>query len=345
MDSDQPARSSNPPSKTTNVRSSPERERPRLIERAPAELNEMFRDTATEDCKRLDVPPFITRWLFAERLAARNERSEMSFAEYVGPAHIAKFFAWHRRAEFVDYFRSESIADLEAASVEADIRVRDAYGLSIDGDLIKKIARYNAQDYIFQRAYDVPARQKVSTVLDFGAGHGRLANLAFGTPRPGERTSTYVGIDGIPSSYFTQYAYYLALGLSVWEYFEYAQDKPGAEVIAAALEAYDVVHLPTWCLPLVPAESIDMICCVQVLKELPGEMVPWILPHFGRVAQAAGALYVRDHEQFHNPNHMPIELLTRVAGFALEFSPMLKDRSEVHGVPRIWRKVDPSLYI
>lgn len=310
----------------------------------PDALNARFRAVAEADLARLGAPSATARWLFAERLAARGERAEMSFAAYEGPAHIAKFFGWLRRAELPDVF-GNAADDLVAASLATDARIFDHYGLPFDEPLARKIARYNAQDYLLQRAYVVPQRQKIQVLLDFGAGHGRMANLAFSTPRPGERVRTYVAVDAIPSTYFTQSAYFAALGLSVWEYLDQDEGSVGPEEIAAAIAGHDIVHLPTWCLPLVPAGSIDLVSCVQVLKELPGELVPWLLPEFNRVLQPAGALYVRDHLQFHNPNHMPVELLTQAAGFALEFAPMLRDRSEIHGLPRIWRKVDAGLFV
>jgi SAM-dependent methyltransferase len=311
-------------------------------------LNERFRSMAAADLDRFDVPAAAARWLFAERLAARNERSEMSFSAYLGPAHIEKFFGWHRRAEFPDIYGS-LIDDLVEASVETDQKVFAHFRLRYDEALVRKVGRYNAQDYAFQRAYAVPGRQAIKTLLDFGAGHGRMANLAFSTPRAGERIKTYVAVDGIASTYLTQRAYFQALGLSVWDYLDHhdpaASRHEVADAIEAALSNHDIVHLTTWCLPLLPTGSIDAVSCVQVLKELPGDLVPWLIPEFSRVVQPAGALYLRDHLQFHNPNHMPIDLLVQAAGFALEFAPMLRDRAEVHGLPRIWRKIDPSLYV
>lgn len=315
-----------------------------ITTRSPDELNELFRTVAAADLPRFGVPEAAVRWLFAERLAARGERGEMGFSGYEGPAHIAKFFGWLRRAELADFFGAD-VDDLIAASLQTDRTVFSHYGLPFDEALVRKIGRYNAQDYVLQRAYSVPERQQIRVFLDFGAGHGRMANLAFSTPRTGGRLRSYVAVDGIPSTYFTQAAYFAALGLTVWDYFDQVGDTVGAAEIAAAIGSHDIVHLPTWCLPLVPDGAVDMISCVQVLKELPGELVPWLLPHFGRIVQPAGSLYVRDHPQFHNPNHMPIDLLIQAAGFALEFAPMWRDRSEIHGLPRIWRKVDATLFV
>lgn len=237
-----------------------------LSSRRPAELNELFRTTAAADLTRIGAPEAAIRWLFAERLAARGERGEMSFSTYEGPTHIAKFFGWHRRAELPDFFGSD-VDDLVETSVESDRMVFAHYNLQFDEALVRKIARYNAQDYQLQRAYNVPERQKLRVLLDFGAGHGRMANLAFATPRIDERLHCYIAVDGIPSTYFTQSAYFAALDLKVWDYFDHLGEMVGASEILAAISSYDIVHLPTWCLPLLPDGAVDMISCVQVLKE------------------------------------------------------------------------------
>jgi hypothetical protein len=269
----------------------------------------------------------------------------MSFDAYQGRKHIRSFFTWHSKANFYDYFGPEDVSDLVAASLAADTKVFQECSLPIREELLTSMARYNAQDYLFQHAYRVPARNRVKTLLDFGAGHGRIANLGFNTPRSDEKLDTLIAVDGIVSSYFTQAAYFRALGLDVWEYFEHSDDELNRDVISAAISQFDVVHIPTWRLDLIPDGIVDMVVAIQVLKELPGEVVNFVLPQFRRVTHKTGAVYIRDHIQFHNPNHMPIDTLLGVNGFLVEFSPQLKDRVEVHGLPRIWRKVDPDLFV
>ena len=111
------------------------------------------------------------------------------------------------------------------------------------------------------------------------------------------------------------------------------------------IENHDVIHLPTWRLDLLPDASIDLVSCIQVLKELPGPLVPDIIKVFVRVTTADGAVYMRDHPQFHSPNQMPVDVLMQSAGFGLEFAPHWRDRVEIHGLPRIWRKIDPNHYL
>ena len=308
-------------------------------------LNARFLAALTEDRKGRDVPEHRARWLFAERLNARGDRKEMGFAAYEGIGHLVKFFNWHIRAAFPDPFAPELIDPLVEAATEADQRVFTRLGLVDKNHMIPRIARYNAQDHILIHAYPVPGRTAPRVLLDFGAGHGRLANLGFNAPDPEQRFAKMIAVDAIASTYFTQLSYYRALGLRVWEYLDHQKANPTQADVAQAMQDNDVIHLPTWRFDLVPDGSVDMVSCIQVLKELPGALVPDMLRVFARVTTTCGAIYVRDHPQFHNPNHMPVDLLLQANGFDREFAPHWRDRVEIHGLPRIWRKVDPGHYL
>jgi hypothetical protein len=182
-------------------------------------------------------------------------------------------------------------------------------------------------------------------LLDFGAGHGRLANLSFFSPKKDERIETYIAVDAIPSTYFSQLAYFKGMGLNVWEYLEHLSENVSSDDILRAMENHDVIHLPTWRMDLLPHSSVDTVACIQVLKELPGELLVKILQEFKRITKDDAAIYIRDHVQFHNPNHMPIDELLLANSFKQEFTPLIKDRVDSHGLPRIWRKVNPDNYI
>ena len=177
-------------------------------------------------------------------------------------------------------------------------------------------------------------------ILDFGAGHGRTANLALAdTAMP---VTTYIAVDAIPSTYLTQRAYFTGLQLQTLDYIDVPLD-----LFRQRLAAFNdqVMHLPTWQLPLLPDASVDMVCCIQVLHELPRRLVDWAIGQFSRVLKPGGAIYVRDHHQFHHPNQMPVETVLSAKGFQIEFDPPWRDRADIHGIPRIWRRYDVSVYL
>lgn len=302
--------------------------------------NELFNRVADRDRQDELAPEFMTKWLFIDRLQERGKRGGMSFYDYLGPRHVLRFMRWIHHYEFADWF-PQLTEPLAAVSKQRDLECLARLGREPGPVDIDAIARYNAQDYLLQRAYPMPERMAPRTILDFGAGHGRQANLAF---HDGDGvTETIIAIDGIPGSYLTQRAYYDGLGLRLADYIEYRDEDRTLDVAAASAD-HDVVHLPTWRFDLVPDQSVDLAMAVQVLRELPRRLVIHVLAELGRVIKPGGALYIRDHVR-HDPNQMPIDTLLLANGFVLEFAPYVKDRVEIHGLPRIWRKIDTDLYL
>jgi SAM-dependent methyltransferase len=300
------------------------------------EGNELFTRVAELDQDLHRDKDFLVKWMFVDKIKTAPHIVEMNFFDYEGPSHILKFINWIDKFHYADWFLDHH-QDLVESSIARDLACLDAYDLT-PGDLdIRAIGAYNAQDYVLQRFYPVPDAQRPRVILDFGGGHGRMANLAF---RPEEQvTETMIVVDGIPSPYLTQRAYFAGLGLRVADYLEHRVDDRELDVASAAKEN-DVVHLPTWRMDLIPDSSVDMVCCVQVLKELPRRLVVHVIQEFARVLKPGGAVYVRDALLFHHPNMMPNDMVLRANGFVPEFTPRVRDRVQIHGVPRIWRKLD-----
>jgi SAM-dependent methyltransferase len=300
----------------------------------------LFRSAAELDKEFIDDPSLV-RWMWADVLHARAKRREMSFYHYVGPRHVRRYMGWIDKFDYPDWF-ADRVAPLAAISEDRDRAALTALGLADDGIDLNAIGRYNAQDYLLQRFYPMPESMAPRTILDFGAGHGRQANLAF---HEGDSTTeTLIAVDGIPGSYLTQRAYYAGLGLRCADYIE-ARVRGRDFDFAERAEANQVLHLPTWRLDLIPDDSVDLALLVQVLNELPRPLVMRALREISRVLKPGGALYIRDRIQGHRPNDMPMERLLLANGFMLEFSPAVREVDQIHGLPRIWRKLDPSLYL
>jgi SAM-dependent methyltransferase len=240
-----------------------------------------------------------------------------------------------------DYFPDALIRPLVEASAERDRKCAQAVGIEVPTETLRTVGRYNAQDYLFQRLYPVPEHQTVRAILDFGAGLGRTANLAFGAP--GNTTEFMVTVDGIPSTYLTQRLYFQGLGLRFADYLDGAAEGMRFDV-GELRRRCQLVHLPTWRMDLIPDASMDLVSCVQVLRELPQKLFVHAAAQFARILKPGGALYVRDHFQHHNPNQMPQDEVLLASGFVLEFRAQVRDRVDIHGIPRIWRRFDPNLY-
>lgn len=279
---------------------------------------------------------FLDRWLLMERQYAAGRRTELSFFDYLGPSHVRTFMEWIEPFHYPDWFLAHD-DPLISASHARDSRCLDRLGLDPRGLNLAQIGVYNAQDYRLQRFYPMPEAQQPRVILDFGAGHGRLANLCL---RPDEPvTELMIAVDGIAGAYLTQRAYYAGLGI---DFVDYIDVDDGALDMGALAGSTQLVHLPTWRLDLIPDSSVDMVCAVQVLKELPRRLVWHVLEQFARVLKPGGTLYVRDHKQDHNPNQMPLDDLISAHGLVLEFEPHVHDRVDIHGLPRMWRRLNPT---
>lgn len=273
----------------------------------------------------------LARWLLTEpaQVAATGDPGVTG---YDGPEQLRRWFAWAEPFDFPDWFLTDDdplvtgIADRDAACL-------DRLGLAPVGDVLGRFARYTAQDDLLRRAYPVPDRLRPRVAIDLGPGNGRLANPLLRGEAP---VDTLVAVEGIAGPYLTQRAYYAGLGLRVADYLD-AADPDGFDVAALA-EDHDVVHLPTWRLDAVPDGSVDLVCAVQVLRELPQTTVRFVLGHLRRVVRPGGALYVRDHPATHDLTGLPTDELVTEHGFALEFAPQVRDRVDIHGLPRLWRR-------
>ncbi len=84
---------------------------------------------------------------------------------------------------------------LAKLSAERDAECARKLGLEIAPNALRIVGRHNAHDYLLQRMYPVPDRQEIRCILDFGAGLGRMANLAFGAPD--SKVESMITVDGI----------------------------------------------------------------------------------------------------------------------------------------------------
>lgn len=301
-----------------------------------------FLQTVEADSPWLVQREYLRQWLFMDRRIAAGAMADMNFYGFDGAAHVAKFFNWARGFTYPDYLPEKTVEELSALSAARDRECLERLGQTTLPNAVENVARVNAQDFLLQRLYPVPERQAVRRILDFGGGHGRMANLAFAT----QTTDMMAVVDGIPGPYLTQRAYFTGLGLRLADYID-TKDSPEGFQFGALAQSHDMIHLPIWRMDLLPSDWFDLVCCVQVLKEVPLRLLLYALSEFARVLKPGGALYIRDHNQYHNPNHMPMPEDSLVApfGFTLEFRPHLRDHRDLHGLPRIWRKVDLETYL
>jgi SAM-dependent methyltransferase len=292
---------------------------------------EQFRQQQQADFRRRELRR--RQWLARWEISGKYHR-------WGGPADLLRWFTWIKPC--VHYLQAEQLGPLIALSGAKHRKMLAAVDPAASY-IFGHVDEYNAVDYRFQNFYPVPSRQRVSRVLDFGAGMGRQVNL-WSQLHSG---LVYVAVDAIEMSYCLQNFYFGFFDLPLQEY----MDDPEKFAIG---EAPAIYHLPTWRVDLLPEAFFDLVICVQVLPEINARLLRHMLGLFRRVLKPGGALYIRDHDLAWQPaHHADVNRLLSEMGFALEFRPYVADSHyalynghrfppDVHGVPRLWRKADPS---
>jgi SAM-dependent methyltransferase len=285
-----------------------------------------------------DKGKYIKKWMVSwdyQDKYRKNSQNHLvgfpsKFYRYSGPCELIKWFNWISHQKRPDYFSDEDIEPLVEISREYDFKLLESLSLEFDRQKYDEcIGRYNAQDYLFQNMYPTPERYKINNILDFGAGYGRQANIW--TQRNGN--IVYVGMDAIPLAYCLQHLYYSHLDLP---YLDYVLDPFSFKINKSA----GIYHLPTWRYDLLPDSFFDIITCVQVLKELNLKLVRHLIKHFHRALKPGGILYIRDDPTWKPVYNVDINKCLEKEGFTIEFNPFVKQGTDIHGIPRIWRKVD-----
>jgi SAM-dependent methyltransferase len=264
-------------------------------------------------------------------------RPAAEYQVYRGPEDLIRWFEWY--GSYPHWLPNALTRPLAALSEQPNARIISA--LESGTYRFSHIDEYNASDYLFQNLYPIPERMKISRILDFGPGFGRQVNL-WSQLNP---ALVYVGLEGIELPYCIQNYYYSQFNLPLHEYL----DDPDKFTVAMEPGIY---HLPTWQSDLLPPNFFDLVICVQVLQEIPEELVHHIIEVFARVLKPGGALYIRDHGmQTPRVHTVDMDSVLGQHEFVLEFRPYVVDTQhsrleghdfapDVHGIPRIWRKRD-----
>jgi hypothetical protein len=214
------------------------------------------------------------------------------------------------------------------------------FSTSIDlARYIRSTASVKAQDYgaIRTWANDLPAHP---VHVDIGPGLGANAIYSlYGL------SGSYGSFEAHPVSYEVQRRFFRALvgGKSLYldpidcENCGLSQEALGKEL--SEVDKYSIRHLPSWHAPLIPQSSVDLVTATWVLNEVTPAGIIWLLHHARRILRVGGYLYVRD-SRLRKPLRHDLnydEYLLRM-GFESAGSLDVRNRVDMHGIPRIFRK-------
>ncbi len=288
-----------------------------------------------------DKARYIKKWLVSWDYQVKRKKRKISygseqpedFDRYNGPDDLIKWMNWFPK-DYANYLPESLINPLIEESLKHDREILLRLGIKHDfPNYSKRIGLNNAHDAAFPNLYPVPERNRIRNVIDFGAGYGRQANLWSQS-----NENIYVALDAIPKSYAIQHLYFSSLGRP---FYDYASNPDGFRI---SNDKKGIYHLPTWRYDLLPDNFFDMVMAVQVLRELNSTLVRKIIQEFHRVLKPGGMFYIRDHGDVWKPaGKMNIDKYLIASGFTLEFKPHIILDSDLHGIPRIWRKNDPRV--
>ena len=283
-------------------------------------IERRFREVIKEDKKY--IKPWMISWDYQEERIEHVKYPDnypSTFDTYEGIKDINKWMDWISKSEFKDNIDDDYIEPYINSSYfydDAIVKIKDFDKYS------STIGRYNAEDYLYTYLYNG------NKILDFGPGYGRQINLL----SQFKDDLVYVGMDAILQSYCMQNLYYSKSKHRLVEYLDNNK-----------LKIYDpgIYHIPTWRADILPKNYFDKILCVQVLQEINEDLVYYMLDVFRDVIRKDGILYIRDHGKNwkYSAHNLNIEKLLPKYGFELHLKVELKDKEEIHGIPRIWRKI------
>lgn len=288
-----------------------------------------------------DNAKYIKKWMLAWNYQLKRKKTNKRYEEgiisdffdYKGKEDLVKWMNWFGKEPYKNYINPDILNDLIKKSHETDEAILSKLGLTYDFNVYDgTVGLNNAHDFFIPQMYPVPERNKIKTVVDFGAGNGRQANLWSRNDR------TFIGIDAIPSSYCLQNLYYHNLTNNVTDYIEVGDE------FKLDTKKKGIFHLPTWRMDLIPPSSCDLVICIQVLGELNAKLIKWVGSQFERILKPGGMLYIRD-------NGRSVKMATSFDydnyfsnhGFSLEYWGYIINDSDIHGIPRIYRKHDPAV--
>ena len=286
------------------------------------------------------IKPWMVSWAYQDQRIRMGKSYEENlptdFYSFSGEEELGKWVEWLFQYANPDYFRDEEADRLVALSAEVDLPLFERNGIAVEvGKYHEMLGRNNMQDYRLANMYPVPERYEPQTILDFGAGFGRQANL-WTQLHPDIRL---ISMDAIPKSYCLQRFYYQELDFPL---FEYAGDPTGFSIGEEA----GIYHLPTWRFDLIPDHSLDLVLCIQVLPELSNKLARYVLGQFHRILKPGGALMIRDGGGFLRLGRkFARKKYLEKLGFVLEFRPYIQHKADMHGLTRIWRKADPKIEV
>lgn len=179
--------------------------------------------------------------------------------------------------------------------------------------------------------------------LDIGPGLGSHAFYS--------RTvlnSTFYALEAYPQSYDVQQKVFRTLeALNGAIYFDIVEAESfGVETIPLKVTEKlnnrgGIIHVPSWKFDEIENETIDLVTATWVLNETNFAGIIWLLTHCMNKLRTGGHFYIRDSGKLKPNRHkVSYDNLLVDLGFELVQKLEVKNRVDLYGVPRMYRKTN-----
>ena len=180
--------------------------------------------------------------------------------------------------------------------------------------------------------------------LDIGPGLG--ANALYSNYLLG---STYIPLEAHPTSYATQRDFFRALALNSNEKITYTDiislenlglnELQIKKYINKQLKNNSIIHTPSWQYSLIDNKSLDLVTATWVLNEVNVSGICWLIYNSCRALKKNGTFYIRDSSKLKpNRHNINYDNLLVSCGFDLVGKLPVKNRIDIHGIPRAYKK-------
>lgn len=252
-----------------------------------------------------------------------------TYQEWVGEECVQRWLSWYLPHHFMWVHTSdELVADLEKKIT--------LLGRQTWARMFRRHWFYYLRGHELYSLPDIYYSCKTlggvpDVVIDVGGGWGGLgmAWIAAGC-------RSVAVVDSIEQPYILQNVYLRSVpGVAFRELLE--SDDPSIDLSSWQ----GITHFSLWKLPAVKSQSVDVVSAVQVLREVNGSMIIFLVSELKRVLRPGGIFYVRDNDHSYSEASMHNVNVTQYLleqGFELVFDPPLVQGRDIHRVPRIFRR-------
>lgn len=213
--------------------------------------------------------------------------------------------------------------------------------------LVEKYQQYfdatsltRAQDFGFIKSFSSLPKRGMKH-LDIGPG---LGSHSFYSLKIFD--SMYCGLEAYPQTYQVQRNVYRLLSNEHSPYLDIIEAESfgiSDEEIRTMLidKNKGIVHMPSWKFPIVKDGFFDLVTATWVLNEVNLAGIGWLICHCSRSLKDGGYLYIRDSDKRKPGRHqINYDGLLVDLGFEEVKRLQVRNRVDLYGVPRIYKKTD-----